>query len=400
MMDEIKENFFKHIESGLCNGVEWKIISKNKIYHDSIGFRDLNKTKFLDKNLFYRIWSMTKPIVSFATMQLVDNNYISLNDTIEKYLPQFKKINILNTNSQNIDENHETTNIPTIRQLLQHTAGFTYNSSDNIIGEEYEKRKIFLSGETSLEEEVDNISRIPLLFEPGTQWHYSVSVDILARILEVITKDKLINILKENIFFPLQMDSTNFFIEEEKNINLVETFEYDKNNNKIQNLNLDVRKLINYFYPVNNRQYSRGGHGLFSTTEDYSKFAHMLIDGKNAAGKKLISFETLSRMRSNNLDHNLLPLEITSINTIKDEKYINDLNGYGWGLGFRVLINNSENNTHGQIGEFGWSGYASTYFLVDPINEMSAVLMMQIIDGDRIIKQDFYNSIFKNLDTI
>ena len=400
MMDEIKENFFKHIESGLCNGVEWKIISKNKIYHDSIGFRDLNKTKFLDKNLFYRIWSMTKPIVSFATMQLVDNNYISLNDTIEKYLPQFKKINILNTNSQNIDENHETTNIPTIRQLLQHTAGFTYNSSDNIIGEEYEKRKIFLSGETSLEEEVDNISRIPLLFEPGTQWHYSVSVDILARILEVITKDKLINILKENIFFPLQMDSTNFFIEEEKNINLVETFEYDKNNNKIQNLNLDVRKLINYFYPVNNRQYSRGGHGLFSTTEDYSKFAHMLIDGKNAAGKKLISFETLSRMRSNNLDHNLLPLEITSINTIKDEKYINDLNGYGWGLGFRVLINNSENNTHGQIGEFGWSGYASTYFLVDPINEISAVLMMQIIDGDRIIKQDFYNSIFKNLDTI
>ena len=400
MMDEIKENFFKHIESGLCNGVEWKIISKNKIYHDSIGFRDLNKTKFLDKNLFYRIWSMTKPIVSFATMQLVDNNYISLNDTIEKYLPQFKKINILNTNSQNIDENHETTNIPTIRQLLQHTAGFTYNSSDNIIGEEYEKRKIFLSGETSLEEEVDNISRIPLLFEPGTQWHYSVSVDILARILEVITKDKLINILKENIFSPLQMDSTNFFIEEEKNINLVETFEYDKNNNKIQNLNLDVRKLINYFYPLNNRQYSRGGHGLFSTTEDYSKFAHMLIDGKNAAGKKLISFETLSRMRSNNLDHNLLPLEITSINTIKDEKYINDLNGYGWGLGFRVLINNSENNTHGQIGEFGWSGYASTYFLVDPINEMSAVLMMQIIDGDRIIKQDFYNSIFKNLDTI
>ena len=399
MMDEIKENFFKHIESGLCNGAEWKIISKNKIYHDSIGFRDLYKKKSLDKNLFYRIWSMTKPIVSLATMQLVDNNYLSLTDTIDKYLPQFQNINILNKNSKSLNEHHLSKNIPTIKQLLQHTAGFTYNSSDNLIGEEYEKRKIFLSGETSLEEEVDHISQLPLLFEPGTQWHYSVSVDILARILEIITKDKLINILKENIFFPLQMESTNFFIEEDQNINLVETFEYTKHNN-IKNLNLNSRKLINYFYPANNRQYSRGGHGLFSTTEDYSKFAHMLIDGRNPAGKELISLEILSKMRSNNLDHKFFPLEITSVNTIKDEKYINDLNGYGWGLGFRVLMNKSENNPYGQIGEFGWSGYASTYFLVDPINQISAVLMMQIIDSDRILKQDFYNSIFKNLDKI
>ncbi len=105
-------------------------------------------------------------------------------------------------------------------------------------------------------------------------------------------------------------------------------------------------------------------------------------------------------MRSNNLDPKLFPLEITSVNTIKDENYINDLDGYGWGLGFRILMNNTESNKFGNIGEFGWSGYASTYFLVDPINQLSAVLMMQIIDGDRLVKQDFYNSIFKNLDTI
>ncbi len=400
MIDEIKENFLKHIENNICNGAEWKIISKNKIYHDSIGFRDLNKKKSLDKDLIYRIWSMTKPIVSLATMQLVEKNYLSLNDNIDKYLPQFKEIKILNKNSHNINETYLSPSIPTIKQLLQHTAGFTYNSSDNIIGEEYDRRKIFLSGEASLEEEVYNISKLPLLFEPGTRWHYSVSVDILARILEIITKDKLINILKENIFFPLQMNSTNFFIEEDQNINLVETFEYSKNNNKIQNLSLDSRKLINYFYPLNNKDYSRGGHGLFSTTEDYSKFAHMLVNGKNYNGKELISLETLSKIRSNTLDRNLFPLEITSVNTIKDEQYINDLKDYGWGLGFRVLMSNSENNSYGQIGEFGWSGYASTYFLVDPINKISAVLMMQIIDGDRIIKHDFYNSIFKNLDKI
>ena len=399
-MDEFKDHFLKHIENGICNGAEWKIISKNNIYHDSVGFRDLNKNKPFSKGLLYRIWSMTKPVISLATMQLIEKNYLSLDDTIDIFLPQFREVKILNKNANNINDFYISNNIPTIRQLLLHTAGFTYNSSDNVIGEEYDKRKIFLPGDTALEEEIDNISQLPLLFEPGSQWHYSVSIDILARVLEVITKDKLINILKENILYPLDMHSTDFFIEEDQNKNLVETLEFSKKNKKIQNLSLDSRKLINYFYPLNNREYSRGGHGLFSTANDYSKFAHMLINGKNTMGKQLISMETLINMRSNNLDKKLFPLEITSVNTIKDEKYINDLNGYGWGLGFRILMNNTESNPFGNIGEFGWSGYASTYFLVDPVNEISAVLMMQIIDGDRALKQDFYDSIFKNLDRI
>ena len=399
-MDEIKENFLKHIEKGLCNGAEWKITSKNKVYHDSVGFRDIDKQKKFNKDLFFRIWSMTKPIVSLATMQLVEKNYLSLNHTIDKFLPQFKTIKILNKNSNDINETFSSGNIPTIKQLLLHTAGFTYNSNNNAIGEEYEKNKIFHSGDRSLEEEIESISKLPLLFEPGTQWHYSVSIDILARILEIITKDKLINILKENIFNPLDMNATNFFIEEGQNKNLVDTYEFSKQYNKIQNLSLDSRKLINYFYPLNNRNYSRGGHGLFSTTEDYSKFAYMLIDGKNTKGKEIINLETLIRMRTNNLDKSVFPLEITSVNTIKDKKYINDLEGYGWGLGFRVLMKNSDNNPHGRIGEFGWSGYASTYFLVDPTNQISAVLMMQIIDGERILKQDFYDSIFRNLERI
>ena len=399
-MDEIKDNFIKHIENGICNGAEWKIISKNNIYHDSVGFRDLSKNQPFSKDLIYRIWSMTKPVISIATMQLVEKNYLSLDSTIDSFLPQFQEVKILNKNANNINEFYISNNIPTIRQLLLHTAGFTYNSSDNIIGEEYEKRKIFLPGDTTLEEEIDNVSKLPLLFDPGSQWHYSVSIDILARILEIITKDKLINILKENIFHPLEMHSTDFFIDESQNSSLVETLEFSKKNKQIQNLSLEGRKLINYFYPLNNREYSRGGHGLFSTANDYSKFARMLINGKNNKEKQLLSLETLINMRSNNLDKKLFPLEITSVNTIKDEKYINDLDGYGWGLGFRILMNNTESNKFGNIGEFGWSGYASTYFLVDPISQLSAVLMMQIIDGDRVVKQDFYDSIFKNLDSI
>ena len=187
-----------------------------------------------------------------------------------------------------------------------------------------------------------------------------------------------------------------------KNINYVKPEIIDpasKEISKIQNLSPEARKLVNYYYPSNNPSYIRGGHGLFSTADDYIKFANMLIDGKNIKGKELINIETLNQMRVNALDSHLLPLEITSVNTIKDEKYINDLEGYGWGLGFRVLINKTQQNLYGNVGEFGWSGYASTYFMVDSVNKISAVLMMQIIDGDRILKQDFYDYIYKNLKT-
>ena len=303
-MDEIKDNFLKHIENGICNGAEWKIITNNNIYHDCIGFRDLNKKKQFSKNLIYKIWSMTKPVISLAVLQLVEKEYLSLNDTLDKFIPQFKEIKILKNNAKDISEFYISNNIPTIRQLLLHTAGFTYNSSNNILAAEYENRKIFLKENTTLEEEIDSISHLPILFEPGSQWHYSVSIDILAQIIEIVTNDKLINFLKENILNPLEMHSTDFFIREDQNKDLVETFEFSKKINKIQNLSIGGRKLNNYFYPLNNTEYSRGGHGLYSTVNDYSKFAQMLITGKNINEKQLISLETLVNMRTNKLHKN------------------------------------------------------------------------------------------------
>ena len=396
-MDNIKLDFQKHIDAGRCNGAEWIINYKNKRYHEVIGFNDLNCKNKLKKNSYYRIWSMTKPIIGFAAMQLIDKQFLSLDDTIDKYLPKFKNLKKLQSLNSKIDETKQVDNIPTIRQLLQHTAGFTYNSSNNFLAEAYENNKLFHSSSRSLEEEIDSISDLPLLYEPGSNWHYSISIDILARILEVVTKDKISNILKENIFFPLEMNETNFFISDDKNKYLVETFEYNSVKAKLTELNFDKRKLILYGYPSNNKNFSRGGHGLYSTAEDYIKFAKMLVDGKDKNAKPLINLETLKSIQTNSLSKNLLPIEITAINTVKDENYENDLDGYGWGLGFRVLMNNTPQNKYGVIGEFGWSGYAATYFLVDPVNDLSAVLMMQILDADKNIKKDFYNNIFKSL---
>ncbi len=396
-MDNISLDFQKHIDAGRCNGAEWIINHKNNTYHEVIGYNDLVKNNKLNKNSYYRIWSMTKPIVGFAAMQLIEKNFLSLDDAIDKYLPNFKNLKKLKSLTSKLDDTIKIDKTPTVRQLLQHTAGFTYNSSNNFLAEGYEEKQLFHSSSRSLEEEIENISGLPLLYEPGSEWHYSISIDILARILEVVTKDKLLNILKENIFYPLEMNETNFFISEDKNKNLVETFEYNSVQSKLTDLTLGTRKLILYGYPSNNENYCRGGHGLFSTAADYIKFATMLINGKDKNAKPLVNMETLQSMRNNSLDTNLLPIEITSTNTIKDQNYENDLDGYGWGLGFRVLMNNTSQNKFGVVGEFGWSGYAATYFLVDPINDLSAVLMMQILDADKNIKKDFYNNIFKNI---
>ena len=396
-MDNVRLDFQKHIDAGRCNGAEWIINYKNNFYHEVIGFNDLAQKNKLNKNSIYRIWSMTKPIVGFAAMQLIEKNFLSLDDTIDKYLPNFKKLKKLKSLTSKLDDNIQVDNIPTIRQLLQHTAGFTYNSSNNFLAAEYENKQLFHSSSSSLEEEIDSISGLPLLYEPGSEWHYSISIDILARILEVITKDSLLNILKENIFHPLEMNQTNFFISDDEKTNLIETFEYNSVQTKLTDLTLGSRKLILYGYPPNNKNYSRGGHGLFSTATDYIKFATMLINGEDKNCKPLVNKDTLQSMRSNTLSRNLFPIEITSINTVKDQNYENDLDGYGWGLGFRVLMNNTPQNKYGVIGEFGWSGYAATYFLVDPTNYLSAVLMMQTLDADKNIKKDFYNNIFKNL---
>ena len=396
-MDNIRLDFQKHIDAGRCNGAEWIINYKNNIYHEAIGYRDLDLKNKLNKNSYYRIWSMTKPIIGFAAMQLIEKNFLSLDDTIDKYLSDFKNLKKLNSIDSNFNDISSVENIPTVRQLLQHTAGFTYNSCDNFLAQQYEDRNLFHSSSSSLEEEISKISELPLLYEPGLKWHYSISIDVLARVIEVATKDKIFDVLNENIFLPLEMNDTNFYIDENSNKQLVETFEYNNDKLKLTNLNYDKRKLILYGYPTNNKNYSRGGHGLFSTAKDYEKFATMLINGKNKNGKEVINSQSLELLRINSLNKDLFPIEITSINTNKNEDYENDLDGYGWGLGFRVLMNNTPQNKHGPIGEFGWSGYAATYFLADPKNKLSAVLMMQILDADKNIKKDFYNNIFKNL---
>ena len=384
--------FQKHIDNGLYPGVEWKINYKDKIYQGKAGYLDLTNKHPIQNNSIYRIWSMTKPIVSIVILQLFEENKIHLNDPLNLYLPIFDNLKIINIKNHNNFSNNNLKNMPTIKDLLLHTAGFSYNFFDDEVAKEYSTKKLFYSSNTTLEEEINILASCPLLYQPSKKWHYSVSIDVLGRIIEVVTKDTLQNALKKRIFDPLEMIDSGFSLEQDKQARLMTSYEYIDEEKKLvkprdQNIGL-------YGYPLNNPNYARGGHGLYSSINDYSKFAQMLLSGKTKTGSTILSDKMLGLASSNHLDDSFFPLEI-NIPGNQDEE--NDLEPYGWGLGFRVLINKYKSKNIKSLGEFGWAGAAATFFLVDPKNNLSAVLMTQVLNADKVLRDDFIKEIYNNL---
>jgi len=395
-MENLHDIFNQYVETGKYPGVQWKIIQNNTINVGLVGYKNLEKKEILLPDTIYRIWSMTKPVVAIAAMQLVESGDLNLDDSIDYYLPEFSNIKVLKKLDSKITDVVNLDKKPTIKDLLLHTAGFSYNFMGDPIGFEYDKINLFGSSNSTLEEEIKLLSTLPLLFQPSTMWRYSVSMDVLGRILEVIKQNSLQDILNNQIFKPLEMNKTGFNVLDKNRNLLINSYEFDPLQNKLTEHILEPQRIGNYGHPVHNTNFARGGHGLYSTLEDFMKFVEMLHTGKTKDGEKIIDKKIIDLMTKNHLNNKLFPIEILNITTIKDQNYTNDLDGYGWGLGFRTLTNPAKNNNLGNIGEFGWSGAAATYFLVDSKKEISAVLMTQVLNGDIALKKDFYKFIYTN----
>ena len=190
-------------------------------------------------------------------------------------------------------------------------------------------------------------------------------MDVLARIIEIVRGDSLQNILQQKIFNPLIMKDTGFTVSEENQNRVMVSYEFDPLKTKLTELISEPQKIGNYGYPLNIKTYARGGHGLFSSLSDYAIFSKMLHSGKSEKGEQILNDQTLKLMSTNFLEPTFFPIEIASIGIVKDENYVNGLEAYGWGLGCRTLLDPSKQNNLGSVGEFGWAGAASTYFLVD-----------------------------------
>lgn len=375
----IRPGLQKYIDNGMFRGFSTMVARKGKLVHaEQMGYMDKEAGIPMSADTIFRIYSMTKPIAAVALMTLYEHGLFLLDDPVSKYIPAFGDLKVLD---EIVDGEVKTVDLErpvTIKHLLTHTSGLTYGFvEDSPVSEMYRQALVMHDSNQTLEEVIDQITQFPLAFQPGSIWHYSVSIDVVARLVEVISAKGFGDYLQEVILGPLNMVDTAFSVPESKLNRLsamyglpdvleegscfttfFEAWEAGFNNR------IDVSNT----YPTDKPEtFVRGGHGLFSTASDYMRFCQMLLNGGELDGARILGRKTIELMYSNHLPSSMLPYKVAD-----PPNY-----GYGFGLGSRVLMNVAESGKPGSVGEHGWAGAATTYFWIDPEEELIGILMSQ-----------------------
>ncbi len=356
---------------------------RGKIIHYSRhGKMDIEANRPMTPDALFRIYSMTKPIISMALMLLHDEGRLQLHDPVSRYLPSFGGTKVYSHISDGQLKLIEQDPPMTIFNLLTHTAGLTYgwdpwHQVDKLFRQSAEKHGFFRR-DRLLADMIEHFAELPLKFQPGANWAYSVATDVLGYLLQVIADMPLADFLQERIFAPLGMDDTAFHLPPEKTQRLAAIYRSEAHYDPIlippdEVANGDVRLPTSC---------PSGGGGLVSSTSDYLRFANMLLNGGQLDGTRIVSPLTIKRMTTNALSPNMLPLGIGI------ERY-----GYGFGLGFRVMLDLGQANGYSSVGEYGWSGAANTHVVIDPRQELITLMMTQIWSAEPYRPR----SIFPNL---
>lgn len=332
------------------------------IHYETCGQRDVEQGLPMEKDTIFRIYSMTKPITSIALMQLYEHGKFQLTDPVAKYIPEFGKTKVFSHMGVLGPELVDQDSPMTIQHLLTHTSGLSYGFFYDSPIEEMYRNSAFHDMTISLEEKIKGIATLPLLFQPGTRWNYSVGVDICGYLVQLLSDMPFDNYLKENIFEPLGMNETSFHVPKDKVDRFTALYQHNfKDGSFHLYQGMPHIPYHDFTQPVES---PAGGHGLVSTTEDYLQFAMMLSNKGELDGTRIIGRKTLEFMATNHLKRELMPIGIG----------LNVMNGTGFGLGFSVIMNSAQKAVLNSVGNYGWSGAASTNFWVDPQEEMSASL--------------------------
>jgi CubicO group peptidase (beta-lactamase class C family) len=376
------EDFFKdkYIQKGKLAGIQTLVARRGKVIHfESSGLRDVENNKKIEKDTIFRIYSMTKPITSVALMQLFEKGLFQLADPVSKFLPEFKNPKVFISGSYPHFMTRPADREISIRDLLTHTAGLTYgfHYRTNI---DHAYRKVwsgprgdntdFSFPPLNLENFSQSIASLPLEFSPGDKWNYSVATDICGRLVEVLSGLTLDVYFSKHIFKPLKMKDTGFFVPKNKINRFASCYERTpKEYLKLQDTG------------DNKSGYSRsplhlsGGGGLVSTTQDYYNFCQMLLNGGTFEDKRILSRKTIELMTSNHLPENQDMVTMGSEGSFSEIRY----KGVGFGLGFGVNIDLADTQNSGSVGSYNWGGAASTFFWVDPEEELICILMTQLM---------------------
>ncbi|MGB7976849.1 MAG: serine hydrolase domain-containing protein [Roseiarcus sp.] len=380
----------KEIADGKLPGAVVMVARKGKIvYSDAIGFQDKGAEAPMKLDSIFRIYSMTKPLVSVAAMMLVEDGVIQLTDPVSKFLPAFKDMQV-SVATTSADGRVTYSNVPavrpiTVQDLLRHTAGLAYAeiTKNEPVKAAYVEAKFSQPGVIEFDsrgmtpvEQVERIAKVPLIYQPGTTWEYSMAVDILGRVVEAASGKRLSVFLDERLFKPLKMVDTSFWLPAAKMPRLAQPFAVDPaSGQKISVLDVSAE-------PGNDS----GGAGALSTAMDYLRFGQMLLNGGELDGVRVMSRSTIKLMTSDHLG--------TRIATpMQPGELLLGTQGYTFGLGFMVRQGDGIAGVPGSTGEFMWGGYAGTFFWVDPKEEIVGVYMTQAPSPIRA----YYRKMFKAL---
>jgi CubicO group peptidase (beta-lactamase class C family) len=354
-LQRMSDAFKRDIDKGTIPGVTVMVARRGQIgWFEALGQQNPADATPMALNSIFRIFSMTKPIVSVGIMMLVEEGHFLLSDPLEKYIPEFSKQTVGVENNGKLDLVALTRPI-TIHDLLRHTSGITYDHTGNGPVQQMYQQSRLRSRKISNAEHAAIVASLPLISQPGIEWNYSRSTDILGRLIEVVSGKALGAFLTERILAPLAMAETGFHTGAENTERLAEPFATDP----------WTGEEVKLFDMLEKPVMESGGGGLVSTTMDYARFCQMLLNGGTLDGNRIIGRKTLQLMASDHLgpnakiEGNLVPP------------------GHGFGLGFAVRTQEGMAPFAGSIGQFFWSGVAGTYFWIDPKEELFAVFMAQ-----------------------
>lgn len=353
----------QYIDDGKLPGTITLVARKGEVAHfECQGKMDIEADKDVHEDTIFRIYSMTKPITSVALMMLYEDGHFQLDDPVHRFIPGFRNLKVYD-NGKSVPAERAMT----IRDLLTHTSGLTYGFLNQTpVDAMYRENAV--ENSDGLDQMVEKLGELPLLFTPGSRWSYSVATDVCGYLVQKIADTPFDEFLYEQIFEPLEMEDTGFVVPEDEVHRFAANYEHT-----------DEDRLSLYDSPETSPYLQKpklcsGGGGLVSTAADYRKFAQMLLNKGQLEGTRLLGKKTVELMTTNHLPGNT-DLAGMGQPVFSETPY----DGIGFGLGFSVMLDPAKAQILGTPGEYAWGGAASTYFFVDPVEELVVILLTQLM---------------------
>ncbi len=346
------------------------------VFDHATGLRSLAKQAPFERDTVARIYSMTKPVTTVALMMLVERGLVHLDAPVSNFIPSFANCRALVEDATSIDQTVPCAT-PTLHQLATHTSGLSYPFNPGVLAKAMDADDLlFKPNQGQLADMVDQVAALPLAFAPGQRWEYSVSIDVLGRVIEVITGQSLADFITSEILAPLGMSETGFSVvagTEARFADLYTPLEGDAMALNEARIGADTLRMVDTCEgsPFLNADMHSGGGGLVGTMDDYLRFAEMLRRGGALGEARLLSPRTVRFMMSNHLAG-----DIASMGPMSFAEQ--PMEGMGFGLGGAVVLDPARARCPGSVGDFSWGGMASTFFWVDPAEALSVVFFTQL----------------------